>query len=104
MNGINISLYALPFKDLLVKIGENEEKRQALIRHLKGMCSDINFLLSGLRSEENFVRYSRDYEESRRRWLAFLKSKGIAEDPEKMKEYKEVVKKFISLFENSQEG
>ena len=103
MNGINISLYALPCKDLLVNIGEDEDKRQAVIRHLKDMCSDINFLLNGLRSEEDFVRYSRDYEESRRRWLAFLRSKGIADDPEKMKEYNEAVKKFISLFEKKSE-
>lgn len=99
MNGINISLFALPFKDLLINIGVNEEKRQAAIRHLKDLCSDINFLLNGLRTEEDFIRYSRDYEESKRRWLAFLKENGIADDPEKMKEYKEVMKSFVSLFE-----
>ncbi len=103
MNGINISLFALPFKDLLINIGVNEEKRQVAIRHLKDLCSDTNFLLNGLRTEEDFKRYSRDYDESKRRWLKFLKENGI-DNEEKFEEYKEVVKKFISLFENSQEG
>ncbi len=54
MNGINLSLYSIPFKDILVNIGENEEKRQVLIRHLKDLCSSTNFLLNGLRTEEDF--------------------------------------------------
>lgn len=98
MNGINISLYSLPFKDLLVNIGENEEKRQVLIRHLKDLCSSTNFLLNGLRTEEDFKRYSRDYDESQRRWLTFLKENGI-DTQEKLDEYGEVVRKFVSLFE-----
>lgn len=99
MNGINISMYALPFKDLLVNIGENEDKRQAIIRFLKDMCSDINFLLNGLRTEEDFKRYSRDYDESKRRWLKFLKENGI-DNEEKFEEYKEATRKFVSLLEN----
>lgn len=98
MNGINISLYALPFKKILINIGENEEKRQALIRHLKDLCSDTNFLLNGLRTEEDFKRYSRDYEESHRRWLTFLKKNGI-DTQEKLDEYMHIARKFIGLFE-----
>lgn len=99
MNGISISLFALPFKELLVHIGENEERRQYAIRYLKDLCSNTNFLLNGLRSEDDFVRYSGDYNESRRRWLTFLKENGLNNE-EKMKEYLEFVKKFVSMFEN----
>lgn len=98
MNGISISLFALPFKDLLVNIGENEERRQYAIRYLKDLCSNTNFLLNGLRSEDDFARYSRDYNESRRRWLTFLKENGI-DNEEKMKEFFELVKNFVSMFE-----
>ena len=98
MNGINISLFALSFKDLLINIGENEEKRQVAIRHLKDLCSDTNFLLNGLRSEEDFKRYSRDCVETHRRWLVFLKENGI-DTQEKLDEYWEIVRKFVSLFE-----
>jgi hypothetical protein len=98
MNGINISLFALPFKDLLINIGVNEEKRQAAIRHLKDLCSDTNYLLNGLRSDEDFKKYSKDYDEAHRRWLEFLKDNGL-DTQEKLDEYKEIVRKFINLLE-----
>ena len=100
MNGINISMFALPHKDILVNIGDNEEMRQAVIRHLKSLTSNITFLLNGLRSEEDFERYSKDYDESKRKWLSFLKENGI-DNEEKLNEYKEIVKNFISLLEDS---
>ena len=99
MNGINISLYSMAFKDHLVNIGKNENERKALIRYLKDLCSDINFLLNGLRSESDFERYSRDYDITQKRWLAYLKEKGIADDPKKMEEYMDIVRKFVSFIE-----
>lgn len=100
MNGINISMFALPHKELLTHIGDNEEMRQAVIRHLKGLCSNTNFLLNGLRTEEDFERYSKGYDEFKRAWLSFLKENGT-DNEEKLNEYKEVVKRFVSLFENA---
>lgn len=97
MTGVTISLLTLPIKELLVNIGEKEEYRQVAIRRLKDMCSSINFLLNGLRTEEDFVRYSRDYTESRREWINFLKEHGI-DSEDKFEEYKEIVKNFVGMF------
>ena len=97
MTGLNIALFALPHKELLVRIGENEEMRQAAICHLKDMCSNIGYLLNGLRTEQNFERYSRDYGESERRWLGILREKGIMADGERKRKYEEVVREFVGL-------
>lgn len=101
MNGINISMFALPHKDILINIGDNEEMRQASIRHLKDLCSNTNYLLNGLRTEEDFERYSKGYDESKRAWLSFLKEKGI-DNEEKINEYKEVVRRFVNLLEKNE--
>lgn len=100
MSGINISLFALPHKELLVGIGENEEMRQAAINHLKDICSNMTFLLNGLRSEDDFERYSAAYEVSKNSWLSFLKGQGEKVDEKKLDEYKRTVQALISFIEN----
>src|SRR5574344_318897 len=88
ISGINISLFTLPHKDLLVNIGENEEMRMAAIKHLKDICRNITFLLNGLRSEDDFERYSAAYKASKNSWLSFLKGQGEKVDEKKLDEYK----------------
>lgn len=100
ISGINISLFTLPHKDLLVNIGENEEMRMAAIKHLKDICSNITFLLNGLRSEDDFERYSAAYEASKNSWLSFLKGQGEKVDEKKLDEYKRTVQALISIIEN----
>ena len=99
MSGINISLFALPHKELLVSIGENEEMRQAALKHLKDICSNMTFLLNGLRSEDDFDRYSKAYEISRERWFSFLKGQGEKVDEKKLEQYKKTVQTLISFIE-----
>lgn len=99
INGMNISLFTLPHKDLLVNIGENEEMRMAAIKHLKDICSNMTFLLNGLRSEEDFERYSAAYEASKNSWLSFLKGQGEKVDDKKMDDYKKTVQALIDFIE-----
>lgn len=99
MTALNISLFSLPHKELLINIGKDEVRRQAAIRHLKDLCSDINFLLNGLRSDDDFKRYSKDYLESHRRWVAFLKQSGIKDDPAKLQEYQNIMRRLVALFD-----
>lgn len=99
-NGINISLFTLPHRELLVNIGENEEIRQAAIRRLKDTCSNITFLLNGLRTEEDFERYSKAYEVSKKRWFSFLKDQGDKIDEKKFEEYKKTIQALIRFIEN----
>lgn len=100
INGINISLFTLPHKDLLVNIGENEEMRMAAIKHLKDICSNMTFLLNGLRSEEDFKRYSKAYKASERDWLSFLKGQGEKVDERKMEDFKKAVQALIGIIEH----
>ena len=99
MNAVGIALTSLSHKELLTKIGEREDLRQSLISYLKGMSSEITFLLNGLRSEDDFQRYSVVADISQRKWRILLKDQNDKVDIKRLEEYSRLVKDFMSLFD-----
>lgn len=100
INSVDIALFVLPFKKKLVNVDDDSEERKAAIKHLKMLCSNINFLLNGLRSEKDFLRYSKGYEESMKSWFSFLKNTEFKDSDDKFISYKNKIKNIISLIEN----